>query len=84
MPSLYEMALMLIRLFAAMYIAIGASILAAMLVIVGLNASIHDEDFHTLSAGVLVYLLEYGIVSLVAGIGLFLLSKTIARHASKG
>jgi hypothetical protein len=83
MPSLYELAHMLIRLFAAMYLVIGGAALVGIFLVFAAALATGHQAGSTLTDGVVGYLAEYGVAAFIAGLGLFLLSKKIARFAVK-
>jgi hypothetical protein len=83
MPNLYDAALMLIRVFAASNLVIGVSALAgvALIALSAIAAGTHQPPDVLL--GVLAYLADFGCAATLGGIALLLLSKRIARFASK-
>ena len=84
MPNLYQMAHMLIRLFVAMYLVVGISALGGLILIAVVAQATGHQANSILTEAIVSYLAEYGAAAFIAGLGLFLLSKKIARYASKG
>ncbi len=83
MPSIYEIALMLVRLFAGMNVAVGMASLVVS--IAGAFYAVFEHiGVESLFAGVMGYLLDYGAAALLGGIAMLALSRRIARYASKG
>jgi hypothetical protein len=82
MPNLYAAALMLVRVFAGMNITIGIASLTTIVFVVVLEILTRIEA--PWLEGILGYLAAYGMAALVGGISLLILSKKIARYASKG
>lgn len=74
---------MLIRLFAALYLTVGVSALIGMMIIFKLEKIIPDQNFQIWGPSFVTYSAFYGAVSLFGGIGLLLMSKTIAHFAAK-
>jgi hypothetical protein len=84
MPSLYQIALMLTRLFGAIYLVVGSlSIVGVVLIsILAINSN-HTSELASVGMAVTAYLSEFGSASVIGGIGLLLLSKKIAKFAAK-
>jgi hypothetical protein len=78
-----DLARMLTRLFAALYLVSGIFVLIGMVVVVELTFVIPSPAFHVWAPALITNLAFYGLVSLSGGIGLLLLSGVIARFASK-
>jgi hypothetical protein len=83
MLTVRELARMLTRLFGALYLVVGISVLAGMVIVVELNFFIPSQDFHIWAPTFITYLAFYGAVSFFGGLGLLLLSNAIVRFASK-
>jgi len=84
MLNLYETGLLLARLLGAVNLIVGIAVLIAALLIGAIGfADRSGLADNVLLGGVILYLLEYGTAALVAGIAVLLVSKRIARLASK-
>lgn len=82
MPNLYEIALMLVRLFAGVNLVFGVTCLVGILLIFAPTLLMHREPPDVLF-GVVGYLADFGVAALLGGIVLSVLSKRVARYASK-
>jgi hypothetical protein len=82
MPSLYEIALMLVRVFAGINITVGIASLTTIVFVVWFQVLTRIEM--SWFEAIIAYLAEFGVAALVSGTALLILSKKIARYASKG
>ena len=82
MPSTYSIALVLMRTFAGINLVGGITALIAVMPVSMVGAFL-GGDAKSLSISLLTYLLEWGFSATIVGFSLLLLSKPIARFASK-
>jgi len=82
MPTLYQIALMIMRTFAGINLVGGITGLIA-IVPVAMVASLLGGDAKSLVEPLLVYLLEWGFTATIIGLSLLVLAKPVARFAAK-
>ncbi len=81
MPTLYDLAVMLVRLFGAINLVAGISAWLGVVAIVWIDLATHHAS-GDVGVAVVAYLAEYGAACFLLGIGLIISSKLVARYAA--